>query len=565
MNQADLERLLRQELMPLPDEVEWAEFKEAKTGFHFDRIGEYFSALSNEANLKGRPCGWFVFGVTDKVPRQIVGSQYRPNRADLDHLKQEVSAQTTNGSSFLEIHELPLAEGRVILFQIPPASRGVPTAWKGHYYGRHGDSIGPLTLQEIEQIRQQGVGEDWSAQVCQGASLADLDAKALAFARQQYKAKNRALSAEIDGWDDLTFLNKAKVCIAGKITHTAILLLGTEESAHFLTPAVARITWVLQDAGSGEPAYQHFDPPFILNVDAAFAKVRNVTIQSMSGQTLFPTPVSKYDAWVVREALHNCIAHQDYPQGGRINFVEEDDSLLLTNLGHFIPESVEQVIEQDAPPERYRNAFLAAAMVNLNMIDTIGSGIRRMFRKQRERSLPMPDYDLSDPQRVRVRIHGKILDERFTRILMARSDLDLTDVIALDKVQKRKEIDETAFRSLKRKGLIEGRRPKLHISATVAAVTGQETEYLHMKGFDKDDCKRKVLDYLRQFASANRKKIERLLWDKLSDALDDEQKRNFVRNLLQEMSKKDQTIRKAEGQTRGAVWVLSNPAAESGS
>jgi ATP-dependent DNA helicase RecG len=170
----------------------------------------------------------------------------------------------------------------------------------------------------------------------------------------------------------------------------------------------------------------------------------------------------------------------------------------------------------------------------------------------------MPDYDLSDSQRVRVRIHGKILDERFTRLLMARTDLDLADVIALDKVQKQRSIDEVAARSLKRRGLIEGRRPNLHISATVAAATGQEAEYLLMKGFDKDDCKQKVLSYLRQFGSAGRKKIERLLWDKLSNAWDDDRKRNFVKNLIQEMSKRDGTIKKERGQTRGTIWVLSN-------
>jgi hypothetical protein len=196
VNPVELERLLRQDLMPLPAEVEWAEFKEAKSNFHFDKLGEYFSALSNEANLKDRPCAWFVFGITDQPPRRIVGSQYRPNRADLDHLKQEIAAQTTNGITFLDIHELNLPEGRVILFQIPPACRGVPTAWKGHYYGRNGDSIGPLNLQEIEHIRQQGGREDWSAQVCAGASLLDLDPRAVAFARRQYKAKNPGLAAE---------------------------------------------------------------------------------------------------------------------------------------------------------------------------------------------------------------------------------------------------------------------------------------------------------------------------------------------------------------------------------
>ncbi len=45
--------------------------------------GKYFSALGNEANLKGRECGWLVFGVRDN-PREIVGSNYRPA---LDRLK----------------------------------------------------------------------------------------------------------------------------------------------------------------------------------------------------------------------------------------------------------------------------------------------------------------------------------------------------------------------------------------------------------------------------------------------------------------------------------------------
>src|SRR5438105_3560323 len=88
---------------------------------------------------------------------------------------------------------------------------------------------------------------------------------------------------------------------------------------------------------------------------------------------------------------------------GHINVVEQDDALLFTNLGGFIPRSVEQVIDMDAPPDQYRNPFLAQAMVELNMIDTIGSGIRRVFATQRWRYFPLPDYDLSDPQRVKVR------------------------------------------------------------------------------------------------------------------------------------------------------------------
>lgn len=542
------------ELLGLPAEIEWVEFKEAKNNYDFDDLGKYFSALSNEANLKGQPWAWFVFGVKDK-PKQIVGSNYRPTRKHLDSLKEEIGNQTNNRLTFEEIHELVRPEGRVVMFQIPPALRGVPTAWKGHYYGRDNEALVPLSIHEFEQIRKQATREDWSAQVCAGATLNDLDPNAIAFARQEYKKKHPAFAAEVDGWDDVTFLNKAKVCSNGKITRTAIILLGKNEAEHYLSPGIARISWVLKDEHGVEKDYQHFGPPLILAVDQVFAKIRNLTYRYLPDASLFPTEVTQYDPWVIRETLHNCIAHEDYPKGGKINVVEEPGSLLFTNVGTFLPGTVEEVIVRDAPPEIYPNRFLAEAMVNLNMIDTIGSGIKRMFTKQRQRNFPMPDYDLSEPNRVKVRIIGEVIDDKYTRLLMARTDLDLMEVIALDKVQKGKPIREEEFRALKGKRLIEGRRPNLFVSAAVAAATETKAEYIKKRAFDKDHYKKMVVAYLKKFGAAKREDIDKLLLDKLSDALSDDQKENFITNLLQEM-RKDGTIR-AEGSKRWAAWRLT--------
>lgn len=553
MTPAELQAKLA-ELLALPAEIEWVEFKEAKNNYDFDDLGKYFSALSNEANLKAQPWAWLVFGVKDK-PKQIVGSNYRPTRPHLDSLKEEIANQTSNRLTFEEIHEITRPEGRVVMFQIPPALRGVPTAWKGHYYGRDNEAIGPLSLHEIEQIRRQVAQEDWSAQLCPGATLADLDPQAIAFARQEYKKKHPSLANEVDGWDDTTFLNKAKVCINGQLTRTAIILLGKNEAEHYLSPGVARISWVLRDDKGIEKDYQHFGPPLILAVDQVFAKIRNLTYRYLPDATLFPTEITQYDPWVIRETLHNCIAHEDYAQGGRINVVETPTSLLFTNVGEFIPGSVEEVIVRDAPPDVYPNRFLAEAMVSLNMIDTIGSGIKRMFTTQQRRNFPMPDYDLSEPDRVKVRIIGQVIDERYTRLLRAMPDLELLDVIALDKVQKGKQISEDEFRSLKAKKLIEGRRPNLFVSAEIAAATETKAEYIKKRAFDKDHYKAMVIAYLNQFGEAKRDDIDRLLLDKLSDALSDDQKENFVTNLLQEM-RKDGTIR-TEGQKRWAVWRLT--------
>ena len=561
MTEAQLQAKL-DELRALPGEIEWVEFKHAENSFDTEELGEYFSALSNEANLKGQPHGWFVFGIQDKT-HNIVGSKYRTSRTKLDALKLEIANQTTGRLTFEEIHELATPEGRVVLFQIPAAIRGMPTGWKGHFYGRDGESKVGLSVHEIEQIRGQAIRQDWSAEVCPDATLADLDPKALDFARRRYKEKRPKLANEVDGWDDATFLKKVKVMVGGRLTRASIILLGREESVYHLTPAVAEVSWIAKDAHGVELDYVHFHPPFIMSVNEVYKKVRNLTLRAMSGESLFPKEISKYDDWVFREALHNCIAHQDYTQGGRINLIEQDDSLLFTNLGSFIPGTVESVIERDAPEETYRNDLLAKAMVNLNMIDTIGSGIKRMFRKQKERFLPMPDYDLSDPKRVKVRIIGKILDERFTRLLMTRTDLDLVDVIMLDKVQKRKSIPDLAYKSLKQSGLIEGRKAAPFISAAVAVVTEQEAEYIRNRGIEKDDCKQKVLDYLKQFGSAARQKFLELLSPLLSSTLNEQQKRDFVKNLLQEM-RREGTIRKVASGTKGAAWELSKPAPKSG-
>lgn len=545
------------ELLALPQETEWAEFKHDYV--NPQDIGEYLSALSNSAALEGQPFGYIVWGLEDGTGN-IVGTTFKPRsqkgagNEDLEPWLNKLLSPKVNFRIFeFEANGLPM-----VMFEVQAANTA-PVAFGGRRYVRVGSHKKPLA-EHPERERKlwlllSGPMQDWSAQICVGATLNDLEPTAIAFARQEYKKKHPALAAEVDGWDDTTFLNKAKVCINGQITHTAIILLGKNESEHFLSPGIARISWVLKDEHGVEKDYQHFGPPLILAVDQVFAKIRNLTYRYLPDASLFPTEITQYDPWVIRETLQNCIAHEDYSQGGKINVVETPTSLLFTNVGMFLPGTVEEVIVRDAPPEVYPNRFLAEAMVNLNMIDTIGSGIKRMFTRQRQRNFPMPDYDLNEQDRVKVRVIGEVIDEKYTRMLMAKADLDLLDVIALDKVQKGKPISEEEFQSLKAKKLIEGRRPNLIVSAAVAAVTGTKADYIKKRAFDKDHYKAMVIAYLKQFGEAKREDIDKLLLDKLSDALDDDQKENFITNLLQEM-RKDGTIR-TEGLKRWAVWKLT--------
>ena len=301
---------------------------------------------------------------------------------------------------------------------------------------------------------------------------------------------------------------------------------------------MARISWILKDDRNKELDYEHFGPPFLLQVDRVLGRIRNLNVRTLPSGTLFPQEISQYDPWVIREALHNAIAHQDYGLGGRINVVETPGALLLTNVGGFLPGDVDKVIRQDAPLEIYRNPFLAEAMVNLNMIDTQGGGIKRMFEKQMQRFFPMPDYNLSEPDRVQVNLPGSILDEQYSRLLMERADLDLWQVIQLDRVQKRQQIPQEAHQRLKAAGLVEGRYPNLLIAARMAKVTGQKARHIRERGFNKQYYLDAITALIREHQPIPRSEIDRLLLDKLPEILSEKQKKAKIHNLMAELAKK---------------------------
>jgi len=540
------------DLRSLDSENEIVEFKEAKNNYDFTKLGKYFSALSNEANLCSKPYGWLVFGVKDN-DHSIVGTQYRSERKDLDKLKGEIANKTTNRISFIDIHEVNLPEGRVILFQIPSAPKGIPIAFDGHYYARDGEELVPLNIEKIERIRAQATKEDWSAAIVPAATLEDLDEDAIALARKNFKNKFPDKADEVDLWDNITFLNKAKVTSKGKITRTALILLGKDESEHLLNPADVKIRWKLMDELNNDIDYEIFGIPLILSVEKVFAKIRNIKYRYMQEGTIFPTEVAKYEPFSIREAINNCIAHQDYTKNARINVIEMPDQLIFTNQGSFIPGNVEKVVIEDSPEEFYRNRFLATAMFNLKMVDTAGGGIKKIYNFQRARFFPLPDYDLAN-DKVKMVLSGKILDLEYARLLAQNKDLTLEEIMMLDKVQKKLPLTDFEEKHLKSKKLIEGRKPNFFISLKVAQKTGQKADYTKNKGFDKQYYLDLIIKAIKQHKELSRKEIDDLLWNKLPDWMSEKQKKNKVNNLIAELSRNK--IITNTGTFQDSNWVL---------
>lgn len=534
-------------------ENEVVEFKQANNDYDTDKIGEYFSALSNEANLRDADRAWLVFGVHDKT-RAVVGTSYRPKPEHLQSLKNQIAQGAEPSITLRNIHVLEHPQGRVLLMEVPPAPRGMPIAWKGHYYARAGESRAPLGLDKLDEIRQQTLNTDWTAQLVSGATLAHLDEAALQVARAAFASKyaNRFSDVEVMAWPIATFLERANLLRDGQITRGTLLLLGKPTSSHLLSPHPAQLTWKLEGP---ERAYEHFGLPFLVTTSALYQRIRNVQIRILPDNVLMPVEVSKYDRRVVLEALHNCIAHQDYSRCGRIVVTERPATLVFENEGQFFYGHPDDYIAGTKTPRRYRNPFLAQAMAELNMIDTMGYGIHRMHREQARRYFPMPDYDLTEDGVVKLTLYGSVVDPAYSRLLIQKTDLPLLDVLALDRVQKKLPLPDDAVARLKRLKLIEGRKPNFHVSAWVAAATANKADYIRTRAQDDEFYAKLLTDYLAKFRQADRAEINKLLLPMLSDALTMEQKEDKVGNLLTKLRRKG-CIRNTG--TRGQpIWQLA--------
>jgi ATP-dependent DNA helicase RecG len=315
------------------------------------------------------------------------------------------------------------------MFQIPAAATAIPTGWHDHFYGRNGESLGALSVEELDRIRGQEK-KDWSKQKLNEASIDMLDKDAITIARDKYKLRMSRphISEETDTMSDAEFLTKLKLMINGKLTNSAMLLLGNGDY-DYLFSNPPQIMWRIYGSDDSVKDYEIFTIPFIIAVDKVLEKVRNLNYRYMPNQlTLFPTETQQYDIWMLRELLNNCIAHTDYREGNRIYVNEFEDKIKFTNPGTFLPGAIEPVLQPSYNPPFYRNQLLADVMVKFYMIDTASMGIRKVFRIQRDKFFPLPDYDFDTKNQVSVEVYGKVLDEKYSRVLFNHRNFDLSTV-----------------------------------------------------------------------------------------------------------------------------------------
>ena len=502
-----------------------------------DKLGRYISALSNGACLANEETAYLYFGVEDDT-LHIKGTTFDAAKTkaqgnqDLElYLRQMISPKID-----FKIEEFQDEDDNRLVVFIIPAAREEPTCYKSTPYIRVDSSLTDMRPYNDWMRQVYNSQCDWSREIVEKATVADLDTEALKVALDGFCQRFPHLEEEARQWDVVTFLDKAKLTLGGRITKAALLLVGKEESSAYLG-GMRQINWRLRAPGeplAGEP----FGLPFIISTTKVKDRIRNYRIKIYPDNSLIPAEVWKYDTRTILEGLHNAIAHQDYRLGSRIIVTEEPEHLTIESCGSFFAGSFEDYVEGKKTPERYRNPFLVQAMVNLKMIDTQGYGIHTMYLHQKERYLPMPDYDKSDPNKVVLIVPGCVIDKNYSLALMNRSDISLTEAVLLDKVQKQRPITDDAAKLLRKRKLIEGRKPNYIVGKLLAQVANTGMEYTKLKGLDDKYYQDLILKALEQHGRLQRADFNRLLVSKLPDILSDKQKLAKVGNLLTVLRKK---------------------------
>ena len=553
MTELELQQYLLREYPQENARCEWKEFKNLKNSFCGDEKNDVISYVSALSKMDG---GDLVIGVHDKT-LEIVGTD------TYNYDKQKAILRLTERCVNLSTEDLYIDEfitddtnRKVWVIHIPKHLPKRPVFAHNKAWQRIEDSLVEMTTERMSTILDEPIFSetDWSAQIVSDATIDDLDEVAIAKARMMFKkVHSRIPEAEVNAWTVETFLSKCGIMKNGGITRAAIILLGKYESAFKLRPAVVQVTWTRRDEKQDVVDYEHFTVPFILTVDEILSKIENLTMREMPGGTLFPDTMKQYDDYTIREALHNCIAHQDYTMQQRINFVENPTYLYYSNAGSFIPGTLENALTNEEPQAYFRNECLCRAMVDFNMIDTVSRGIKKMFNEQWRRHFPMPDYEIDAKNRkVSVRIYGNEINKQYTNLLKTNDSLTLWDCISLDAVQKGRTIHEDVAQNLLNRGLIEGEAPNYTISLGIAKATNQLQGYTKQKGLDKEKMKQMILQYLKNAGTdgAKRDSIYEYIKDVMPQVKTHEQQLRLLGDILSALSV-DKLI-----YAKGRIWFL---------
>ncbi|MGQ9758493.1 MAG: ATP-binding protein [Actinomycetota bacterium] len=534
------EALKRLELLLKEREGENVEFKEAKQGFDFGKLAAYCVALANERG------GKLVLGITDKRPRRIVGSNAFANteqtkRRLLDAIHMRV-----------EIEELWHPDGRVLIFRVPSRPKGVPLQYDGRYLMRSGSSLAPMSPDMLRRIFDENV-PDFSAEICERASIDDLDTEMIERFRELWIRKSG--NADLEGLSEEQLLADAELVMTEGITYAALILFGKRRSLGRLLPD-AEVIYEYRSSMASGPAQQReeFRQGFFSFYDQLWKTIdlRNDVQHYQDGLFMWDIPTLNEAA--VREALLNAVSHRDYRMGGSIFVRQYPEKIELVSPGGLPPGiTLKNILREQAP----RNRRIAEAFAKCGFVERAGQGMNRIFEACIREGKPKPDFTNTDDNHFWITLHGTISNPDFLRFLEEVGSERLAsfstyDLLAIDHIFREERLPEDLRDSIPKlldHGVIErvgsGRGTRYIPARRFYEFLKSKGVYTRRKGLDRETNKSLLLKHIRDNKAEGSKMSE--FYEVLPG-----HSRQQIQSLLRELVSEGKVY--CQGKTKGARW-----------
>jgi len=390
------------------------EFKEAKNRYDFEEAAKYCCAL---ANCGG---GRFVLGVTDKRPREVVGSKAfeQPERTCkglMDKLRVRVDFQ-------LYEHE----NKRVLVFEAASRPVGLPVQADGIAWWRDGDSLVPMPENIRREIYAES-GHDFTSEICKGITLDDLEPEAIEIFRNkwfEYSGNKRIATLSVE-----QLLRDADVVNDDGVTYAALILFGKRTPLlKYLSTAEVVYEYRLTEASGPAGVREDFRMGFFNFFDRIWELVNQRNENQHYQKRFQMLPVPTFNEVVVREALLNAVSHRDYQLKGSIFVRQYGRKIVVESPGGFPPGiTTENILNRHSA----RNGLIAAVFQRCGLVERSGQGMNLIYEQSVREAKPLPNFAGSDNYCVNLTLDLKIIHPKMLALMQQISEEKL-DVMSTE-------------------------------------------------------------------------------------------------------------------------------------
>jgi ATP-dependent DNA helicase RecG len=369
-------------LLKVRSEDEHLEFKAAQNRYDFEELLDYCVALANEGG------GQMVLGVTDKVPRRVVGTKA------FDVPERTVAGIYERIQLKVNFDEVLHPDGRVLIFNVPSRLKGTPVHRDGRYLMRAGEALVPMSADQLQRIFAEGQ-PDWLSQPAMDGVAAEeiialLDTQAFfELMRLPYPTSRDGVLERLAGEGLIVRSHSGWM-----IPNLAAILLAKRLDA--FSPELARKAPRVVIYDGTNKLNTKDDKPGSRGYAAGFEGlidfVHSAAPQNRFIEQAVREEVKMFPKQALRELIANALVHQDFTETGMSVMIEMyTDRLEISNPG-LPPIKVERFIDE----YRSRNERLADLMRRLGICEEKGSGVDKVVSAAEVYQLPAPDFRVGD-------------------------------------------------------------------------------------------------------------------------------------------------------------------------